>query len=136
MRKFLVKVNGSDYEIEVEEIAGSQAAAASRPVPAPTPEAAAAPKREEAPKEEKKAEKAPAGTQGGAAASIEAPMPGSIVSVAVKPGDAVKKGQLLLVLEAMKMENEIVAPQDGTVTAVHVQAGASVDSGAPLLTIE
>lgn len=135
MRKFLVKVNGSDYEIEVEEIAGRQAAAESRLTPAPAPEAPAAPKREEAPKVEKKAE-APAGAQGGAASAMQAPMPGSIVSVAVKAGDAVKKGQLLLVLEAMKMENEIVAPKDGVVTAVHVQAGASVDSGAPLLTIE
>lgn len=134
MRKFLVKVNGSDYEIEVEEIAGRQTAAG--PVSAPAPEAPAAPKRDEAPKEEKKAAGAPANAQGGTAAALQAPMPGSIISVAVKPGDAVKKGQLLLVLEAMKMENEIVAPNDGTVTAVHVQAGASVDSGAPLLTIE
>ncbi len=62
-------------------------------------------------------------------------MPGTILAVNVKPGDSVKKGQVLVILEAMKMENEILAPQDGTVSSVDVSGGASVDSGDILLTL-
>ena len=71
----------------------------------------------------------------GSGESVNAPMPGTILKVNVTSGQAVKAGQVLVVLEAMKMENEIMAPKDGTVTAVAVQKGASVDTGAPLVFI-
>ena len=71
----------------------------------------------------------------GAGEPINAPMPGTILKVNVKAGDAVKEGQVLVVLEAMKMENEILAPKNGTVTQVVVAKGASVDTGAPLVVI-
>ena len=71
----------------------------------------------------------------GAGEAINAPMPGNILKVNVKPGDAVKSGTVLVVLEAMKMENEIMAPKDGTVTQVLVSKGSTVDTGAPLVVI-
>ena len=114
MKKYRVNVNGTAYEVEIEEMTGAPAAA---PVTAP----AAAP--------------APA-VSGGAGESINAPMPGNILSVNVAAGDTVKKGQVLMVLEAMKMENEIMAPRDGKVTAVAVAKGAAVESGALLCTIQ
>ena len=76
---------------------------------------------------------APAGAQG--SVQIVAPMPGKILSVKVQAGDAVQKGKVVIVLEAMKMENEIVAPQDGTIASVNVSEGASVDAGALLATM-
>ena len=117
MRKFNITVNGVAYEVEVEEVAAGSAA------PAP---AAAAPKAAPAaPKAAPAAAKAPvaAGTQ------VKAPMPGTILDVKVSQGASVKKGDVLMVLEAMKMENEILAPQDGTVAQVGVSKGASVNSG-------
>ena len=74
-----------------------------------------------------------AGAQG--AVKISAPMPGKILGVKANAGDAVKKGQVIVVLEAMKMENDIVAPQDGTVASINVTAGQSVESGAVLATM-
>ena len=115
MKKYRVNVNGTVYEVELEEITGSAPAAA----PAvPTAPAAAA------------ARTAAAGGE-----RICAPMPGNILSVNVAVGDAVKKGQVLMILEAMKMENEIMAPCDGTVTSVAAAKGAAVESGALLCTI-
>ena len=113
MKKYRVHVNGTAYEVEIEEMAGA-------PVAAPVAAPAAAP--------------APAAS--GAGESINAPMPGNILSVNVAAGDTVKKGQVLMVLEAMKMENEIMAPRDGKVTAVAVAKGAAVESGALLCTIQ
>ena len=113
MKKYRVNVNGTAYEVEIEEMAGA-------PVAAPVAAPAAAP--------------APAAS--GAGESINAPMPGNILSVNVAVGDTVKKGQVLMVLEAMKMENEIMAPRDGKVTAVAVAKGAAVESGALLCTIQ
>ena len=119
MKRFNVTVNGVSYDVVVEEIGG----AASAPVatPAPAPAAAPAPKA------------APAGTAG--AVAVKAPMPGTIMKVNVTPGQAVKKGDVLCVLEAMKMENDISAPQDGTVASVNVQKGASVQSEDVLVTL-
>ena len=108
MKKYRVNVNGTSYEVEIEEMTGAPAAA---PVSAP---AAAS----------------------GAGEAINAPMPGNILAVNVAAGDSVKKGQVLMVLEAMKMENEIMAPRDGKVTAVAVAKGAAVESGALLCTIQ
>lgn len=111
MKKYKVNVNGTAYEVEIEEMTGAPAAA---PVAAP----AAAP------------------AASGAGESITSPMPGNILAVNVAAGDMVKKGQVLMVLEAMKMENEIMAPQDGKVTSVAVAKGAAVESGALLCTIQ
>ena len=114
MRRFRVNVNGNEYDITVEEIDASAAKAA----PAPK----AAPKT------------APATAAAGGEA-VKSPMPGTILKVNVTNGASVKKGDVLMVLEAMKMENEIMAPCDGKVTSVAVAQGASVESGAVLCTI-
>ena len=113
MKKYRVNVNGTVYEVELEEITGAAPAAAS---PVATPAAAPA--------------AAPAGGE-----KVCAPMPGTILSVNVSNGSAVKKGDVLMILEAMKMENEIMAPCDGTVTSVAAAKGAAVESGALLCTI-
>ena len=117
MKKYKVNVNGTAYEVEIEEMTGAPAAAAA-PVAAPVAAPAAAP------------------AASGAGESITSPMPGNILAVNVAAGDMVKKGQVLMVLEAMKMENEIMAPHDGKVTAVAVTKGAAVESGTLLCTIQ
>ena len=117
MRKFMINVNGKSYEVDVEEITGG----ASAPVAAPAPAAAPA------------AAPAPSGAQG--AVSVDAPMPGTVLRINVKAGDVVKAGQAIVVLEAMKMENEIAAPQDGTIASVNVSQGASVNTGDVLVTL-
>lgn len=135
MRKYIVKVNGSVYEVEVEELSAGDAAIASSNS-APAQSAAPAKPAEET----KPAETAPVQTAAPAASAgaktITAPMPGSIISVSVKPGDSFRSGQVLLVLEAMKMENEIMAPHDGKVISVNVNAGSSVNSGDVLISYE
>ena len=119
MKKYRVNVNGTDYEITLEEITGAEA---SKPAAVPAPTAAPASAAPVVPT---------AGSE-----KIVSPMPGNILNVNVKVGDSVKKGQVLLILEAMKMENEIMAPKDGTVTAVNVQKSSTVESGALLVTID
>ncbi len=122
MRKFLVNVNGTKYELEVEEIDAKAVPTATPAAPAAAPAAPVKPAVTQA--------AAPAG-----GTTVTAPMPGNILSVAVKVGDKVKAGQILLMLEAMKMENEILSPCDGTVTGVNVAKGASVETGTLLATI-
>ena len=112
MKKYRVNVNGTVYEVELGELTGAPDAA---PVAAPAPSAAAAP--------------AASGEK------VTSPMPGTILSVNVAAGDAVKRGQVLMILEAMKMENEIMCPCDGTVASVSVTKGAAVESGTLLCTI-
>lgn len=129
IKKFNVKVNGNSYEVEVEEIKdGVQPVAPSvqRPAaPAPAPAAApAAP----APKA------APAVAVAGAG-TVSAPMPGTVLDIMVKEGDVVKSGQVCVILEAMKMENELPAPCDGTVKSVNVTKGASVNTADVLVVI-
>ncbi|MBQ9833468.1 MAG: biotin/lipoyl-binding protein [Clostridia bacterium] len=119
MRKFMVNVNGTSYEVEVEEIQGGAAA----------PKAASA-----APQAASAAPKAATQASGGQE-SVNAPMPGNILDVRVKAGDTVKAGQILLILEAMKMENEILAPKDGKIVAVNVAKGSTVNSGDALVII-
>ena len=125
--KYKVTLNGRTYEVEVEAgkamLLDEYEAIAPAPVAAPV---AAAPVAAAAPA-------APAVT--GAGEPVNAPMPGNILRVNVKAGDAVKSGTVLCVLEAMKMENEIMAPKDGTVTQVLVSKGSTVDTGAPLVVI-
>ena len=136
MRKFNIKVNGKDYEVEVEELSGGTAAPAYTPAPAaaaPQPAAAPAPAPAKAP-EAPKAAPAPAAAPAGSTV-IKAPMPGTILDIKVKVGDTVKSGDVLCILEAMKMENEIMAPQDGTVVAINTSKGSSVNNGDALVSL-
>lgn len=127
MRKFNVTVNGQTYEVEVEEVGGAPTAA---PVRAAAPAAAPA---AASPAAAPAAPKAAAPVAGGT--PVKAPMPGTILDVKVKVGDAVKAGQCVCVLEAMKMENEIPAAKDGTVAQVIVAKGASVNAGDTLIVL-
>lgn len=127
MKNYKVNVNGTEYKVSIELISETEAAA---PVAAPAPAAPAAP-APVAPAPAAPAATAPAGGE-----KVNAPMPGNILSVNVNVGDTVKKGQILVILEAMKMENEIVSPVDGTVTFVGVSKGATVESGSPICVIE
>ncbi len=122
MKKYNVTVNGTAYEITLEVVDAADVKAA--PVPATTP-AAPAPAPVAAP--------AVAPAAGGE--TVNSPMPGTILSINVTPGAAVKKGDVLMILEAMKMENEIMCPCDGTVASVNVNSGASVETGAVLCVI-
>ena len=127
IKKFNVKVNGNSYEVEVEEIKdGVQpvAPAVQRPAAAPAP---AAPTAAPAPKA------APVAVSG--AGTVAAPMPGTVLDIMVKEGDVVKSGQVCVILEAMKMENEIMAPSAGKVLSINVTKGASVNSGDVLVVI-
>ena len=119
MKKYRrVNVNGTVYEVELEEITGAAAAApVAAPAAAPAPAAPVA--------------AAPAGGE-----KVTAPMPGNILSVNVTAGQSVKRGQVLLVLEAMKMENEIMAPCDGVIASVNTSKGSAVESGALLCVIQ
>lgn len=124
-RNASVTVNGADYSVEMENEAP---AAAPAPVQAAAPAAvSAAPAPAAAP--------AAAPTSSGAGKDVVSPLPGVVISVDVKIGDAVKRGQKVAVIEAMKMENEILAENDGTVTAVHVSKGDSVLEDAKIVTI-
>ena len=121
MKTYTITVNGTVYDVTVEE--GSTSGAA--------PVAASAPKA--VPKAAPAAPKAAAGAQG--SVKINAPIPGKILAIKADAGKAVKKGEVVVVLEAMKMENEIVAPQDGVVASVNVAVGASVEAGEVLATL-
>ena len=117
MKNYTITVNGNVYDVTVEE--GASTGAVSAPAaPKVAPKAAAAPAAK------------PAAT--GTAGSV---MPGKIVDVKVKVGDAVKKGQTVLVLEAMKMENDIVAPEDGTVASINAAVGSAVEAGETIATL-
>ena len=115
MKKYRVTVNGTAYEIELEELTGAAPAAAPAAATAPAPAAAAA----------------PAGGE-----QVTSPMPGTILSVNVAAGDAVKRGQVLMILEAMKMENEIMCPCDGKVVSLNTSKGATVETGTLLCVIQ
>lgn len=123
MKKYRVNVNGVDYEIALEalkdgeDFAPKAAAPAAAPAPAATPAAAPA--------------AAPAGGE-----KVTSPMPGTILNVNVSAGTTVTAGQVLMILEAMKMENEIMAPRAGKIVSVNVEKGASVESGTLLCVIE
>ena len=114
MKKYKVTVNGTAYEIELEELTGAApAAATAAPVPTPAPAAA------------------PAGGE-----QVTSPMPGTILAINVAAGDTVKRGQVLMVLEAMKMENEIMCPCDGKIVSVNTSKGATVEAGTLLCVIQ
>ena len=123
MKNYTITVNGNVYDVTVEEGTGSAApAAAPKAAPAAPKAAPAAPKAA-----------APAGAAG--SVTVAAPMTGKILGVKANPGQAVKKGVVIVILEAMKMENEIVAPQDGTIASINVATGDSVEAGATLATL-
>ncbi len=130
--KYQVTLNGRTYEVEVETAEAMPLAEFSNYAPA-APVAAAPAAAPAAAAPVAAAPAAPAVT--GAGEAVNAPMPGTILKVNVQNGQAVKAGTVLVVLEAMKMENEIMAPKDGTVTQVLVSKGSSVDTGAPLVVI-
>ena len=119
MKNLKITVNGVVYDVQVEEADGSVSAAAPAAAPAAKPAPAS-----------KKAAPAAAGGE-----PVTSPMPGTIVNVPVKVGQAVKAGDVLVVLEAMKMENEIKAAKDATVASIAVSKGESVDTGAVLVTL-
>lgn len=127
--KYIVTLNGKRYEVEVEDaqatllqVTDAPNPAQPAPTPAPTPEPTPAPAPTSAPSQSQAAGEA-----------VKAPMPGTIVSVKVSQGEAVAKGQVLVVLEAMKMENEISSPRAGTVAQILVSQGSSVQTDATLL---
>ena len=124
MRKFNINVNGTSYEVEVEEIGGGYSAPVAAPVAAAAPAASPAPKA---------AKKAAAPVADGE--QITAPMPGNIWDVKCSQGQTVAEGDVLLILEAMKMENEIMAPCAGKVVSLTVEKGDSVEAGQVLVVI-
>ncbi len=117
MKRYTITVNGTAYDVTVAEADGAAAPVVAAPAPKAAP---------------KKAAPAPAAA---GASSINAPMPGTIVDVKVKVGDKVTNGTVVAVLEAMKMENDIVCDKDGVVASVNVNKGDSVDTGAVVVTI-
>ena len=118
MKNYRITVNGVAYDVAVEELGAGAAPAA---VAAPAPVAAAAP--------------APAAPAAAGSIEVAAPMPGKILNVKAGVGTAVKKGDVILILEAMKMENDVVAPEDGTVASINVSAGDAVEAGDVLATL-
>lgn len=118
MKNYTITVNGTAYDVTVEEGTGS-----------------AAPVKQAAPKKAAPKAAAPKAT-GQGATKVNAPMPGKILSVKVSTGQAVKKGDVLMILEAMKMENEVVAPSDGTIASIDVTEGSSVEAAAVLATLD
>ena len=140
--KYTATLNGKQYEVELERIdayepmprygeapaaAPAPVAAPAAPAPAPAPAAPAPAPAAPAP--------APAAAPATGATTVEAPMPGKILNIKVSEGQAVKFGETVIVMEAMKMETEIVAPADGTVAQILVKAGDAVDTGAALVTL-
>jgi glutaconyl-CoA/methylmalonyl-CoA decarboxylase subunit gamma len=136
MKKFNITVNGVSYEVDVEEIkdgAAPSAVAAPRPqAAAPAAAAAPAPAASKAPA----AAPAPAAAAPAGGTTVESPMPGNIWKVLVKEGQQVKDGETLIILEAMKMENDIPSPCDGVVASLHVAEGAAVNGGDILVSIK
>lgn len=125
MKSYTITVNGTVYDVTVEEKAGGVASAAPVPAPAPAPKAPAAP-----------APKAPVASGNAGSVEITAPMPGKILDVKANAGQSVKKGDVVVLLEAMKMENEVVAPQDGTIASINVNSGDMVEAGNVLVTMD
>lgn len=118
MKNYRITVNGTAYDVAVEELGGSAAPAASIPA---APAAQAAP--------------APAASSAAGSITVTSPMPGKILAVKASVGQAVKKGEVVLILEAMKMENEVVAPEDGTIASINVAVGSAVEAGDTLATL-
>lgn len=124
MKNYRITVNGTAYDVAVEELGASAAPVAAAPAaPVAAPAAPAA------------APAAPAASGNAGSIVVSAPMPGKILNVKASVGASVKKGDVVLILEAMKMENEVVAPEDGTIASINVAAGDSVEAGDTLATL-
>ena len=123
MKYYNITVNGVAYSVSVEETAAGAAPVAAAPAAPVAPKAAPAPAA------------APKAAGAAGAVTVKAPMPGNILDVKVAAGASVKAGDVLVILEAMKMENEIVAPQDGTVASINVNKGDTVNSGDVLVSM-
>ncbi len=129
MKRYKVTVNGQSFDVAVEEVGGAVSAApavAVMPAAVATPAPAAGISPAPAPV-------APQAAGVAGATTVKAPMPGTVLSYKVSVGQQVGRGDVLLILEAMKMENEIVATQAGTVVALRTNSGASVNTGDPLV---
>ncbi len=124
MKNYRITVNGTTYDVAVEELGAGAAPVVAAPVAA-APAAAPAPA----------APATPAASGAAGSVTVSSPMPGKILSVKASVGQAVKKGDVILVLEAMKMENEVVAPEDGTIASINVAANDSVEAGDTLATL-
>ncbi|HHW70146.1 MAG TPA: biotin/lipoyl-binding protein [Clostridiales bacterium] len=136
MKKFIVTVNGNSYEVEVEEVMGETSSYDDNNIkeqPSNKQEITSPSKEVEsnANKSSGATKKVPAG-----ATTVKAPMPGTILDINVNEGDTVKRGQVLCILEAMKMENEIMSPKDGKIVSINTSKGNSVDAGDILFSIE
>ena len=124
MKNYRITVNGVAYDVAVEELGAGAVPAAAPVAAAPVAASAAAP-----------APAAPVASGAAGSVKIESPMPGKILAIKANAGQAVKKGDVVMILEAMKMENEITAPQDGTVASINVAVGDSVESGDTLASL-
>lgn len=124
MKKYNITVNGNTYEVEVDEVGGAPSVAPAAAAPAAAAPAAAP------------AAAAPKAAPAAGAATVVSPMPGTIIDVKKQPGDEVADGEVVLVLEAMKMENEIVAPQAGTIDTIAAAKGTAVNAGDLLFSIK
>ena len=131
--KYVATLNGKKYEVEIERVDEYRPLDRGAQVSAPAPILAAAPAPKAAPAPAPAPAPAAAPSAGGQ--TVEAPMPGKILDIKVKVGDAVGYGQCVIVMEAMKMETEIVAPAAGTVASINVSTGDSVETGAVLVTL-
>ena len=136
MKKYNITVNGKKYEVEVEENTGTQSVA-SKPAPAQTTVPAPVPVKqaESVPAKAPEAPKSAASLSEQGSVKVTSPMPGTILKINAAPGQQVRKGDVLCVLEAMKMENDIVSPEDGTVAGVSVSKGSSVNAGDLLVSL-
>jgi biotin carboxyl carrier protein len=124
MKNYRITVNGVAYDVAVEELGAGAVPAAAPVAAAPVAAPAAAP-----------APAAPVASGAAGSVKIESPMPGKILAIKANAGQAVKKGDVVMILEAMKMENEITAPEDGTVASINVAVGDSVESGDTLASL-
>lgn len=131
LRKFKISIDGKEYLVEMEEISESSVPAATPITPTTENTGAASDQKDQ---KQQSQTPSPAATAS-AANTMPAPMPGTILKVLVNVGDTVSENQPLMILEAMKMENEIVAGMTGTVSAIHVSSGQAVDAGDNLITI-
>lgn len=126
MKRFLIKINGKTYDAEVEVIGASAAAPAVAPAPAAAPKAAAPAPAPAAPAAAPKA---------GGPANVTSPLPGTVLRLVKNAGDTVAAGEVVMIVESMKMENEVVAPEAGRIASIDVAAGSAINTGDLLFTL-
>ena len=126
MKRFLIKINGKTYDAEVEVLGASAAAPAVAPAPAAAPKAAAPAPASAAPAAAPKA---------GGPANVTSPLPGTVLRLVKNAGDTVAAGEVVMIVESMKMENEVVAPEAGRIASIAVAAGSAINTGDLLFTL-